>query len=204
MSRANRRRKKMGGRPRIEGVTRDENGRISQRKADVTARAKKDAAETEKEARATVVEARQRVLGASESDSIKQEMGSVLGRLFLAKAISPAQYEAGKRMGEDFQLYYGLTGIPHPSAKAQDMSRVRGLGKDADPAKARAASNRVMAIERELGLADTQGKPVTSICKRVVILDDGQGIEYAHMRSWLKRGLEALIDYYQIERKDAA
>ncbi len=204
MTKANRRRRKMGGRPRIEGVTRDENGRISQRKSDVAERAKKDAVETEREARATVSGARQRVLGASEVDSVKQESGSVLGRLFLARAITPAQYEAGKRMGEDFQIYYGLTGIPHPSARAQDVSRIRGLGKDTDPAKARAASNRIMAIERELGLADTQGRPVTSICKRVVIMDDGQGVEYQHMRAYLKRGLEALIDYYQIERKEAA
>jgi len=197
MSRANRKRRKMGGRPRIEGpeVTREPNGRVTRslRKT-----------ETEKEARAVVIEARMRVFGASESDCAQQDFGSVLGRLFLAKAIKKHQYEAGKTMCEDFDRYYALTGIPHPSAKAQDISRVRGLGRDADPSKARAAADRIMKIEAQLGMVDVQGRPVTSVCKRVCVMDDGTGMELAHMRGWLAKGLEALSAYYGIERQEAA
>ncbi len=197
MTKANRRRRKMGGRPRIEGpeVTREPNGRVTRslRKT-----------ETEKEARAVVIEARMRVYGGSESDCAKEEFGSVLGRLFLAKAIKKHQYEAGKQLSADYDRYYSLTGIPHPSAKAQDISRVRGLGRDADPSKARAASNRVMMIEQQLGSVDVQGGPVTSVCKRVCILDDGTGMEFGHMVKYLATGLEALADYYGVDKKEAA
>ena len=195
MSRANRRRKKLGGRPRIEGVTREPNGRPlrSERKT-----------ETEKEARAVVIDARTRLHGLSESDSAQHYAGSVLGRLFLAKALTKRQFDAGSKLAEAFEAYYRLTGIPHPSARAQDVSRVRGLGSDADPSKARAAANRIMAIEQQLGMVDVQGKPITSVCKRVCILDDGTGLELAHMRKFLAAGLEALADHFGIERQEAA
>jgi hypothetical protein len=194
MTKANRRRKNKGGRPRIEGAEREPNGRIT----------RPTRVETEKEARAVVIEARQRIFGASESDCAKEEFGSVLGRLFLAKAIKKHQYEAGKMMSADFDRYYMLTGIPHPSAKAQDISRVRGLGRDSDPLKARSAANRVMMIEQQLGSVDVQGRPVTSVCKRVCVMDDAQGMELAHMIKYLVAGLEQLSTYYGVERQVAA
>lgn len=200
MTKANRRRRKMGGRPRVDGLVREPNGRISRKKADVDDRTEAEA----KEARAVGLEARQRVLGASKAECAKEEFGSVIGRLYLARAIKRHQYEAANRMAEDYFTYYLLTGIPHPSAKAQDISRVRGLGRDADPSKARAAADRIMKIEAQLGMVDVQGRPVTSVCKRVCILDDGQGMEYGHMRSHLQKGLEALSVYYGIERQEAA
>lgn len=195
MTKANRKRRNKGGRPRIEGVKREPNGRADRAERKV---------ETEKETRAVVIEARARHFGGSEPDCAKEEYGSVLGRLYLAKRIKKHQYEAGNRMAEDFQRYYGLTGIPHPSAKAQDVSRIRGLGGDVAYETARAASNRVMMIEQQLASVDVQGRPVTSVCKRVCVMDDGQGMELTHMVKFLATGLERLADYYGIEKREAA
>lgn len=194
MSKANRRRKNKGGRPRLD-IEREPNGRPvrSLRRA-----------ETEAETRSVALEARMRVYGASESECQRPEYGSVIGRLYLSKQIRKHHFEAGNRMAEDFARYYGLTGIPYPSAKAQDISRVKGLGSDPNPVKVRAAANKVMAIEMMLGGVDVQGRPVTSVCKRVCIMDEENGMEFPHMVKLLVRGLDALVRLYGIETREAA
>lgn len=200
MTKANRRRKNKGGRPRIEGVEREPNGQPSRRKS---VRAERDS-ETAAETRKVAVEARMRLYGGSAEECERHEYGSVLGRLYLARRIKKHHFDAGSRMAEDFARYYGLTGIPYPSAKAQDISRVKGLGSDPNPEKVKAASNRVMAIEQKLGLADIQGRPVTSVCKRVCIMDDSQGMEFPHMIGFLVKGLNALAVYYGVDMQEDA
>ncbi len=186
-------RKKHGGRPRLD-VEREPNGRPvrSIRKA-----------ETEAETRKVAMEARMRVYGAPEAECQRPEYGSALGRLYLIGHINKLHKEAGDRVAEDFAKYYGLTGIPHPSAKAQDISRVRGLGGEVSYEAARAASNRVMLIEQLLGEVDVQGRPVTSVVKRVCILDDESYMSEVMLKH-LVTGLARMVQYYSIGRQVAA
>ena len=60
---------------------------------------------------------------------------------------------------------------------------------------ARIATNRVLKIEAVLGLVDFSGKPVTSVIKKVCVLDEGEGMQ---MLDYLKRGLLALVEHYEV------
>lgn len=60
---------------------------------------------------------------------------------------------------------------------------------------ARIATNRVLKIEAVLGLVDFSGKPVTSVTKKVCVLDEGEGMQ---MLDYLKRGLLALVEHYEV------
>lgn len=174
---------------------REPNGRLSRRQDSMQART----AEQERHVKETVMEARVRVLGLSVAECDRPEAGSSLGRLYLDKrnCISKSEYEAGMRMGEDFARFYSLTGIPSPTARAIDLTRVHGLGSDPNPDTVRRASNAVMGIERVLGMVDESGRPVTSVCKMVCVRDED--IYHRHMIEFLKRGLKALIEHYGIQ-----
>jgi hypothetical protein len=55
-----------------------------------------------------------------------------------------------------------------------------------------------MKIETVLGLVDLAGKPVTSVTKKVCVQDEGEGMQMPHMIGYLKRGLLALVEHYEI------
>lgn len=183
------------GRPRMEANAREPNGRPSRRVEAVRQRL----SETEKQIKATAKAARARIYHISDAQTDRSEAGYVLGRLFLAGQINKSQLDAGNRMSEEFARYYGLTGIPMPSARAQDLFAVKGEPGPCRPDAARSASNAVMAIEKALGSADVSGRPITSITKRVCVQDDASGLEFGHMVSLLRRGLDALSLHYKIE-----
>lgn len=159
--------------------------------------------------RETATQARQRVFGISEKDAGSQEAGSVLGRLYLDGKLGPVlkqqgtswlRLEAGRRYGTDMARYYMLTGIPHPSPRAQNILAVRGYDGDEPESKAtaaRKAANHMMALEMCLGAADTQGRPATSSVKSVCILDEetARGWHESQLRH-LVRGLDALAVFY--------
>jgi hypothetical protein len=204
-TRASKRRRK-GGRPRIEGAIREPSGKIYYGKAEDARRA-----ETMTE---TATEARQRVFGVSKADAGTQEAGSVLGRLYLDGKLGPVlkekgtswfRLEAGNRYAMDMARYYMLTGIPHPCPKAQNVLAVRGDDGDVSEeraASARKASNRMMSLEMCLGVADTQGRPVTSSVKSVCIMETetARGWHESQLRH-LVRGLDALVKYYGLDGK---
>jgi hypothetical protein len=160
----------------------------------------------------TAKEARRRVFGISEKDSGSQEAGSVLGRLYLDGALglvmkqqgtSWLRKEAGDRYAMDMARYYMLTGIPHPSPRAQNVLAVRGYDGDEAESRAQAArkaSNRMMALEMCLGAADTQGRPVTSSIKTVCIMDEetARGWHPSQIQH-LRRGLDALVKFYGLD-----
>jgi hypothetical protein len=176
------------GRPKLPAAQREPSGRPSRRHA--------TRIEREFEVRAVVVEARARVHGVPEPMCERPEAGYVLGRLFLAGLVTKAQLDAGNRMAEDFGRYYALTGIQAPSARAQDLFRVRGESPDRGGDAARRAANAIMRIEMELGMVDHEGRPVTSVTKRVCILDDASAVFHDHMIGFLRKGLDALIVHY--------
>ncbi|RBO92260.1 hypothetical protein [Pseudochrobactrum asaccharolyticum] len=76
-----------------------------------------------------------------------------------------------------------------------DIAHVHGLGNIDRLDAARIAINRIMKIETVLGLVDLAGKPVTS---KVCVLDEGEGMQMPHMIGYLKCGLLALVEHYEI------
>jgi hypothetical protein len=194
MTKSNRKRRKSGGRPRLENVKREPNGRPlrSQRKT-----------ETEAEVRKVAVQARARIYGAPEAECVRPEYGSVLGRLHMSGHINKLQMEAGDKAAMEYDKYYGLTGIPHPSAKAQNISRVKGMGGEVSYETARQATQRVMLIEQALGEVVVRGSSVTSVVKRVCIMDEDMGISELK-REQLVAGLNRLMVFYGIGKMERA
>ena len=84
--------KRRGGRPRVEGVEREANGRISR---------KASAAKSFREAVLT----RARVHGLTEQDASDARAGSVVGRMCIQKAISRDQYDSAQRYIEVRHAY---------------------------------------------------------------------------------------------------
>lgn len=185
------------GRRLIPNVERLPDGRISRSNSAKEGRQKATVAET----LSVALEARMRVYGASEAECGRPEMGHALGRLYLDKrnGISAEMFQAGIRMAEEYSRYYGLTGVPFPSPRAQDLFRVGGIGGDVDPAKARKARNDAQAIELVLAIGDEAGCPVRTITKRVCIEDSDEGLYRTHMINYLRRGLKLLVVHYGIE-----
>jgi hypothetical protein len=183
------------GRPALPAAVREANGRKSRRKSAVVLRL----VETEKEVKSVAIANRVK-MGMSSKEADSQEAGSVLGRLYLNKnnGITKAQYDAGMLMAQDFARYYALTGIPFPSIKAHDIGRVSGRNETDNQSAIRAATNRVMLVEKVLGEVDHSGKPITSTTKKVCVLDEADGMHLPHMVIYLKRGLTALIKLYGI------
>ena len=153
---------------------------------------------TEKEARVVGLGARQRVHGRPESTAGLAEAGSSLGWLYLAGAITRQLYESGNRFAEDVWAYHALTGIPHPSPRAIDYGRVRGLGRDSSPEAVKRATNRYMNVLGLIQQNDRAGRPVETTLRNVVLLDMDAGNWPPHMIKMLRRVLEVLAGWYGI------
>lgn len=191
--------KNRGGRPKKKGVVRYPSGKINTKATAVSEKEKRDNMDT-------VRQARIRQHGIRPKDATSQESGYALGRLFLRgllhqdKAKAAQMLEAGNRMGLDYDRYYRLTGIPSPNAKAMDMRRVRGIGMDASPADASRAADAMMAVERVLGCVDRDGRPVMTLCKRIILRDESTANWTPYMLDHLRVGLKALVEHYGLNR----
>ncbi|MEN5250004.1 hypothetical protein [Brucella pseudintermedia] len=194
-SKAQKRRLKKG-RPLLPVAEREPNGRKSRRKSAVMRRTH----ETEAEVKMVVISARMRA-GMTKAIAERPEAGSVLGRLHILfpEKITYAHYQAGIRYGEDYSRYYALSGIPYPSARAHDMTRIHGMGVD-KPEAAREARDRVTEIGKAICDVDQSGRPVASVMRRVCILDKDDGMHLPHMIKFLATGLAALVDFYGIPK----
>lgn len=168
-----------------------------------TDRYRKEAAMTEKEARGVVIEARKRVHCLPEATAGLAEAGSALGRLYLAGAIKKRLYESGNRFAEDVWSYHALTGIPHPSPRAVDYGRVRGLGRDSSPDAVKRATNRYMNVLGVIQQCDRAGRPVETTLRNVVLLDMDAANWPPHMIKMLRRVLEALADWYGMPESES-
>lgn len=188
-------RKSKQGRPRLPAVEREENGRLSRRKLSIFVRKQESAKKVREVARA----ARSRVYGVPEKQSERPEAGYALGRLFLAGHIDKDQLDAGDKFAEDHARYYGLTGIPFPSPRAQDLFRVKGAPGPDRPLAAKSAANAVMRAEMALGMVDRAGRPVMTTTKRVCVLDDDENILHPYTLFMLRKGLDALVVHYKGE-----
>lgn len=183
-----RRNSKRGGRAMLIGIEREANGR-----------AKRSKGKAEAEMKSVVRNARMRLYGASSSECDQPEYGTALGRIYLQGHINRLHLEAGNRAAEEYGRYYRLTGIPFPSASAQDISRVRGRGADPNPDAARQAAARVEVLNALL--QDSEGSG--SIFKRICVLDEGGINETPHNLRRLITALDRLVAHYGL-RRDAA
>lgn len=195
---------KRAGRKRKLNIERQPNGQPA-----------RSVSEAKENAQLTAVAARMRLFGADKAEAMRPEMGHVLGRLYLDKrnGISLEMYQAGLRMGEEYSRYYGLCGVPFPSARAQDLFRLGGDSGDitdcrgplhnrcgqCQACKARKARNDAQAIELVLAIDDIAGCPIRTVTKRVVIEDRDEGLYQRHMLGHLRKGLKALVKHYGIE-----
>lgn len=187
-SKAEKLRRKRAGRPRLDGP-RHECGKLVQS-------ARK--AETEKKAVIVALEGRKRVHGLTDvaNDGLS---GYTLGRIRLDENINDAQLRAGNEYAARMDEYYRLIGIPHPSGKAQDISRVRGFDGDESEAKAktaRVAANQVMKMEGALNsLYD--GRQIKATVFNVCVLDvENLRNMPPHQMDWLNKGLDELVFFF--------
>lgn len=207
MTRASRRKRKAErkkrGRPFIENpAPRSPKGRLSRARVAVVARTE----EYEHETVSVMVRARMRATGLPEAIARQPLAGNALGLLKYDGKISQAQLEAGNRYAEDMSRYYGLTGVPFPSPRAQNLFLIsRGSGGDESPAKivaARIATTRMMALE---GVLLTCSSPHPNAAKstvfRACVLNDTKARDWPDgTLSYLRRGLSALAEFYGGEK----
>lgn len=190
------------GRPKLAASmnSREPNGRPSRRKERTVL--------LEMDAMNTVAATRIRHMGLKGEDAfnlaIDPRRGYLLGRIFLDGTISHRQHEAGLRYAEDMARYYGLTGTPFPSPRAQDLFAVRGSGGEDSASKgerAREARQKMNALRGALlacGDINT-GRKVEHTVKLVCVEDIDERRELnPPMKAWLVRGLNSLAAVYGI------
>ena len=174
------------GRPAKEGVERYPGGQIKH-------------TEREKEVRAVAIEARQRVY--FKGQEVSNDMmaspfaGYTLGRMFLDGKITACEREAGDEYATQMVRYYGLTGIPFPSARAQSLFSIKGFDGETTSERARMAreaSNKMMKLEGIL-LQLQDGPRVKTTVHNTCLLDlEIMRTMPASQLLWLKRGLKEI------------
>lgn len=171
---------------------------------------------SEAEARSVVVERRIRQdnivpfkgkdgkLVTAEEQAADPRRGYTLGLMLIDGSITKEQHDAGVRYAEDMARYHGLTGVPFPSARAQNLFAVRGHDGEENQDKADAASRarrRAHLLRDELlsvGNIDN-GRKVEHAVKEVAFLDNEYARKWpAHMIDFARRGLNALTFHYGI------
>jgi len=171
---------------------------------------------TESEARSVVVDRRIREgnivpfrdksgnVVTAEQQAVDPRRGYVLGLMLLDGTITARQHEAGLRFAEDEARYYGLSGIPFPSPRAQDLFAVHGnSGEESQSRAERAVVARrehmtLQAVLQATGSID-EGRKVNHAVREVAFLDNLYARNWPeHMRLYLRRGLNRLADHYGV------
>lgn len=138
----------------------------------------------------------------AEKQALDPRRGYVLGRMLLDGKITQIQHEAGLKYAEDMARFYGLTGVPFPSARAQDLFAIRSDGSEDGEERGRAAArarSRAKALQALLlAVGDINtGRKVTHTVNSIALLDIQEARGWPeHMVGWLKRGLNALARHY--------
>lgn len=200
-----RKRAKGAGRKPIPDMPRTPSGAISRSHAGRQARddLTRELTEAEKaDAMSVVIDMRQRVHGASTATAKRPEWGYVLGRIYLDEnlgsldGVGKMRLEAGTRYADALARYHGLTGIPFPSARGQNLFSVHGYDGETSAERAKAArkaSDRRMELEGVL-LRLPNGRHIASTVHSVCFLDIDESRGWPpHMLAYLRSGLDALI-----------
>lgn len=199
------------GRPTLPVTDREPNGRASRRHAATQARNyaiednNMDAAVQTRIRQFNLKDYRDRggnIVTAREQ-AIDPRRGYVLGCMLLDKAVTKDQHDAGLRFAEEMSRYYGLTGVPFPSVRAQDLFAVRSDNTETSHGRAmQAASARHVAHKLRdalLAVRDIEtGRRILHSVTQVCLLDIEESRRWpAHMTSYLTMGLNALCKHYQ-------
>jgi hypothetical protein len=163
------------GRPRLPAADREPNGQPSRRIASTQQRDQDENMNVAiaRRIRDHAFENAGKILTLHQA--IDPRRGYALGRLLLDGKLTSQQHDIGIKLGEDMARYYGLTGIPFPSARAQNLFSVHGDGEDSDARgkAARKARDKMVAIRAALlsvGDIDT-GRRVYRTVMSVVVED---------------------------------
>lgn len=150
--------------------------------------------ETEKEVKSVATAAARRVHGLSVDANGRH--GYTLGRMHLDGRISDDELEAGNWYAGALSRYYGMSGVPFPSARAQDLFKVKGEpGNETDSRvdAIRKATNMFMKLEGAL-LKCADGPHVKSTVYNVCFMDiEGLRMMPQHQLEWLRRGLREVM-----------
>lgn len=126
--------------------------------------------------------------------------GSALGLLKFDGKISPQMYDAGNRYAEAVAEYYGYSGLPFPSPKAQALFATgRGHPGDETATQAQAAlaaKRRMEALDRAV-LSCVDGYMARRKVFEVCVLNEIEARDWPPATiSYLRRGLDALAFFY--------
>lgn len=178
------------GRPRKEGVPRHPCGQINKTYA---------RQETEREVKSVAMEARERVhkLKHANENDVAEFGGYTAGRLFIDGRITRQQLEAGNEYAIAALRYCQATGIPFPTARAQELGRVRGgySGEESQSAQER-ATKATGAMMRLIGVLQqcAEGPQVKQTVHNLFVMDEeAMRMMPDRQMKWLRRGLDALI-----------
>lgn len=210
------------GRPRLPNLARTQSGRISRSSTQTQERK----ATEEQKAMATVINMRERLHGATGSNAKALEWGYVLGRIWMDGNLGPRsepttepnkprglmrigdfRLEAGNRYAADMATYFGLTGIPFPSVRAQTLFQ-SGRGYEGDITAERNeiikdSADWMMALEGVL-LKCENGRNVATTVKNICVLDIDEARGWPpHMHAYLRTGLDALVWKYGLQSQGA-
>jgi len=199
------------GRPRLPAIEREPNGRQSRRKESQDVQAAEELSEIPAIQRRIredniVPFKKDGKLVSAEKQAQDPRRGYALGLLLLDHRITQAQHDAGVRYGEDLSRFYALTGVPFPSARAQNLFAVKATGTDENESRAeqarraRQTASKLDAILLSVGDIDT-GRKVSHTVKMVCVLDVHESRCWPeHMLGFLRRGLNALArQHYGME-----
>jgi hypothetical protein len=187
------------GRPKLAANlnTREPNGRKSRRSERTEL--------LEHEMISTVAATRVRHLHLVGQDAIEKaanpRYGYTLGRIRMDGHITEEQFDAGQRYSEDMARYYVLTGVPFPSAKAQNMFAIKSDGGEPEgkaeaARKARAKMVELRDVLLKCGDINTGRRVIHTV--NAVCVEDLDNLRHLNppMLAWLKRGLNALAVFY--------
>lgn len=177
------------GRKRKQGVARV-NGRISQRKADVTDRKE----ETAMEATETARMARIRVFGIAAEDVMNPDTATVVGRLKRAKVINAGQLKAAYRYEACVMAYRSAIAAPRQPSGEIVGAGSQYLGDEVERyewAKKR-YDGAVKAVMDENALHIHRGCNFIAALQYIVLQD----MDLPHMHGDLRLALNALSHYF--------
>lgn len=190
---------KRGGRPSIPNALRTEAGRISRSSAEKN----RQRLESEAQIKNTALTARSTKQGISIKHANDPLWGYSLGQLMKLERISKAEHDSGVEIGIMMSNYYGLTGIPFPSARAQNLFAVGGHQGETttEQAKAaRSASNRYMLFQGEVLRSGRKGREVHTTLRNVCLLDYDTQEWPNHMINLLKNGLKLWDEFNGVDK----
>ena len=172
--------------------------------------AQPSAGETQREVMATVLEARQRHYGVTARQARDERLGTALGRLAFAGAITAEQFAAGQKYGEIYHRHHAVMGwpMPFPASVTGILASDGALGGVGTPPsqalieKVRRHYGTVLDVlnKCDRDRQDAPGKAPSVLAYRLVCVDEDAGGWPQADRSNVSFALDALTQLFGITR----